>query len=146
MGAKISYIREQVVLPGTPATPDSGYVKLYQKADLYWYDLDSAGVERCLTKTVGVTNESQVGDFTAGTNDIVFVDPVAVLNTLSLTLPTSPLDLTTFRFHFGGTLTDVVTHNITISSTHSVYGTVPLKLWAGDYFKATFHNNNWYIS
>ena len=46
--SKVVYIKEQVVLSNTPSTPDTGFVKLYQKDNGLWYELNSLGVERVM--------------------------------------------------------------------------------------------------
>ncbi|MEO0331813.1 MAG: hypothetical protein AAF223_09025 [Bacteroidota bacterium] len=42
---RIAYIPSQVVIASVPSTPTAGYVKLYQKTDGNWYQLDDAGDE-----------------------------------------------------------------------------------------------------
>lgn len=49
MSNKINNVPQHKTLPSTPATPDSGYAKIYTKSDKLWYGLDDAGVETPLS-------------------------------------------------------------------------------------------------
>ena len=80
------------------------------------------------------------------TKDITFIDPVSVLDELTLTLPSVVTQLKEYEFFFGGNITTGnVVNSINLSTSFNVLGQIQTPLNAGDNFKLIFRNNNWYI-
>lgn len=49
MSNKVNNVPQHKTIPATPATPDTGFGKIYIKADRLWYGLDDLGVETPLS-------------------------------------------------------------------------------------------------
>ena len=101
MTRSIAYIPQQVRLPSTPATPDAGFSRLYQKQDGDWYQLDNTGLERFVFSPnfVFFTNDA-IGSQTTTT----FVDHI---NENTPVLPAGTYELlTSFAWNYDGTTTD----------------------------------------
>lgn len=77
----------------------------------------------------------------------IFINPTAVESSFTINLPVDQDDLQVINYTFGGNLSGVVVQNLTISVSggNNLFGIVPRRIWAGDSFRALFHNNNWYI-
>lgn len=80
------------------------------------------------------------------TKDITFIDPILILDDVTITLPTTVNDLTEYEFFFGGNITEGNVVDVIIFNTpFNVIGQIQSPIVAGDNFKLLFKGNNWYI-
>ena len=126
-----------------PAVPDDSTFLFFSRVDSLWHS-------KTITQAIGIKAYSKQS-YTSGssvtmTGTWLIINPASLVSTLTINLPSSPIDGQDAIISFGGTMTTGVIVNTLTLSPSPLQATTPRYIEAGEYigYRWNATNSKWY--